>query len=264
MKSLCYNIIMNFKQVKVVTMIRMSKRLGVILFVSCISINSFAKSMEADVNAVPEYNYDDIPYYENEGSLLVKMRLNGVFAHAKQKNLPAPTVPQPLPIGEFVKNGYGGDISTTIFFNNYFATELSLGFNVLRTKNSVLSNVSYNYGVGATPGKSKPLYMIPATITGQFHMAPFGGIRPYVGLGYHGSYMITQSSGIKIRNGNGFVGQIGLDFYAKDDTVINLDIKQYYLNPKIVYKPSLVGNQNITSRTKLNPLVVSIGIGFSF
>ncbi len=255
---------MNCKQVKVVIMIRMSKMLGVIVFVSCISINSFAKCMEADVNAVPEYNCDNVPYYENEGSLLFKVRLNGMFAHATQKGLPAPTIPQPRPIGEFVKNGYGGDISTTIFFNNYFATELSLGFNLLRTKNSVLSNVSYNYSVGTTPGKSKPLYMIPATVTGQFHVAPFGGIRPYVGLGYHGSYMMTQSIGVKIRNGNGFVGQIGLDFYAKDDTVINLDIKQFYLKPKILYKPSLVGNQNITSRTKLNPLVVSIGIGFSF
>lgn len=249
-------------------MIRMAKKLGVILFVSCVSINSFAEStyndVNADINAEPKHDYDSVPYYENEGSLIVKMRLGGIFSSAKQKGLPAPKVSQPLPVGQFVKNGYGGDVSTTIFFNNYLATELSLGFNVLRTKNTALSNVSYNYGIAATPGKNKPLYMIPATFTGQFHVAPYGGIRPYVGLGYSGAYMITQSSGIKVRNGHGVVGQVGIDFYAKDDTLINLDIRQFYFNPKVVYKPSLVGNQNITSKIKINPLIISIGLGFSF
>lgn len=193
------------------------------------------------------------------------MRLGGIFSSAKQKGLPPPTSPQPVSVGEVVKNGYSGDASTTIFFNNYLATELSLGFNVLRTKYTSLANVAHNYGVDAKLGKNKPIYMIPATITGQFHIAPYGGIRPYIGLGYHGSYMLTQATtGPKIRNGHGAVGQIGVDFYAQDDTLINLDVKQFFLNPKLEYKPNLVGNKTVTSKVKLNPLIVSIGIGFTF
>jgi len=243
-------------------MTRIAKRLGVILFISSVSINSFAKSMYDDIDSAPDY--DSVPYYENEGSLVIKARLGGIFSDAKQKGLPAPTVPNPVSVGKLVKNGYGGDVSTSIYFNNYFATEFSLGFNVLSIKNTSLANVSYNYGVAAAPSKTKPLFMIPATFTGQFHVAPYGGIRPYIGLGYHGSYMLTQSRGIKVRNGHGMVGQIGIDFYAQDDTLINIDIRQFYLNPKIEYKPSLVGNQNVTSKIKINPLIVSIGLGFSF
>lgn len=238
------------------------KRLGIILFTLSVSINSFAKGMYDDINSGPDY--DSTPYYENEGSLVFKMRLGGIFSSSKQKGLPTPKASDPRPVGDFVKNGYGGDASTTIFFNNYLATELSLGFNVLPIKNTSLANVSYNYGVASTPKKRKPLYMIPATVTGQFHVAPYGGVRPYIGVGYHGSYMLTQSSGVKVRNGHGLVGQVGIDFYAKDDTLINIDVRQFYLNPKLEYKPSLVGTQNVTSKVKINPLIVSVGIGFTF
>ncbi|AFB20652.1 OmpW family outer membrane protein [Rickettsia canadensis] len=243
-------------------MLRIVKKLGVTLLVSSISMSSFAKSMYNDIDST-EY-YDSTPYYENEGSLVFKVRLGSIFSSAKQKGLPPPTSTQPVSVGEVAKNGYGGNASTTIFFNNYLATELSLGFNVLRTKYKAIANVAHNYGADTKLGKYKPIYMIPATITGQFHIAPYGGIRPYIGLGYHGSYMLTQATSLKIRNGHGAVGQIGVDFYAKDDTLINLDVKQFFLNPKLEYKPNLVGNKIVTSKVKLNPLIVSIGIGFTF
>lgn len=244
-------------------MTRIIKKIGIVLFVSCVSISSFAKSMYDDIDSAPDY--DSTPYYENEGSLVFKMRLGGVFSDAKQKGLPTPTSPQPVPVGAIAKNGYGGDASTTIFFNNYLATELSLGFNVLRTKYTSLASVAHNYGIDNVKlGKNKPIYMIPATITGQFHIAPYGGIRPYIGVGYHGSYMLTQATGLKIRNGHGAVGQIGIDFYAKDDTLVNIDVRQFFLNPKLEYKPNLVGNKTVSSKVKLNPLIVSVGIGFNF
>ena len=59
-------------------MLRIVKKLGIILFLSSISINSFAKSMYDDVDSAPDY--DSTPYYENEGSLVFKMRLGGVFS----------------------------------------------------------------------------------------------------------------------------------------------------------------------------------------
>ncbi|WP_341787314.1 OmpW family outer membrane protein [Rickettsia endosymbiont of Cantharis rufa] len=244
-------------------MTRIIKKIGIALLVSCVSISSFAKRMYDDIDPAPDY--DSTPYYENEGSLVFKVRLGGVFSDAKQKGLPTPTAPQPVTVGSIAKNGYGGDASTTIFFNNYLATELSLGFNALRTKYTSLASVAHNYGIDNVKlGKNKPIYMIPATITGQFHIAPYGGIRPYIGVGYHGSYMLTQATGLKIRNGHGAVGQIGIDFYAKDDTLVNIDVRQFFLNPKLEYKPNLVGNKTVTSKVKLNPLIVSVGIGFNF
>ncbi|WP_341793346.1 MULTISPECIES: OmpW family outer membrane protein [unclassified Rickettsia] len=243
-------------------MIRIVKKLGIFVFVACISINSFAKSTSYDdVDSTSNYDTD---YYENEGSLTFKVRLAGIQSSASQKNLPPPTSSTPVSVGKFVENGYGGDASTTIFFNSYLAAELSLGVNVLRTKYSSLGNIANNYGVNSDLGKRKDLYMIPATVTGQYHIAPYGGVRPYVGVGYHGSYLLTQSKVFKIKNGHGAVAQIGIDFYAKDDTLINLDVRQFFLSPKVTYKSNLVGTNNVTSKVKLNPLVISAGIGFNF
>ncbi|MFY9589258.1 OmpW family outer membrane protein [Rickettsia endosymbiont of Halotydeus destructor] len=240
-------------------MINIVKKLGIFVFIAGISVNSLAQATSHDDSS----NYDT-DYYENEGSLTFKVRLSGIQSSASQKGLPAPTSSTPVSVGKFVENGYGGDASTTIFFNNYFAAELSLGINLLRTKYASLTNIANNYNGNVEIGKRKDLYMIPGTVTAQYHIAPYGGIRPYIGAGYHGSYFYNQAKGFKIKNGHGAVAQIGVDFYAKDDTLINLDVRQFFLSPKVTYKPNLVGTNNVTSKVKLNPLVISAGIGFNF
>lgn len=244
------------------------------LSVSCVTTTSLAQVSlcdDQDINAPYETSY-----YKDEGGMSVKLRLSGILSHAGQKGLPAPLSGQQHdPVGKFVENGYGGDVSTTIFFNRYFGAELSLGFNVLRTKYSSLENIHKNYYISPTTpaptptpkhpfGKRRDVFMIPATVIGQFHIAPFGGIRPYVGIGYHASYLFTRSKGFKIKNGHGAVGQIGIDFYAKNDTMINIDVRQFFLKPKVIYKEVVVGKNHVTSKAKLNPLVISIGIGFNF
>ncbi len=200
----------------------------------------------------------DIDYVEEEGRLLFKIRGHGIYTHGKQKNLPPPIATNPSAVGSLIQNGFGADTATAIFFNDNIATELSLGFSLLRTKNSTIKSVLNNYNYTNDIGKRKDIYMIPLTVTGQYHIAPFGAIRPYVGGGYHGAYLFTKSKQIKIKNGHGLVVQAGVDFVAKDDTLITLDLRQYLLNTKVTYKNA----NNATSKIKLNPLLISAGIGF--
>lgn len=124
--------------------------------------------------------------------------------------------------------------------------------------------MAHNYGGNPKDvGKRKSLYMIPLTVTGQYHIAPFGAIRPYIGVGYHGAYFINKSKGCTVKNGHGAVLQLGVDLYAKDDTLINLDIKQYFLNTEVNYKSPLV-KKSVSSKVKFNPLMIAIGVGFRF
>jgi outer membrane protein len=242
-------------------MIRIVRNLGVALFAAFISVNSFAKSSLDDK---PSSLYDT-EYYENEGGMTFKVRLGGILSSAKQKGLPAPTVPHPVAVGKLAQNGYGGDASISIFLSNYFGIELSLGLNLLRTKYTSLANVAHNYGNNNDIGKRRNIFMVPATVTGQFHIAPYGGIRPYVGGGYHGAYAFSKAKSLKIKAGYGPVAQVGVDFYAKDNTLINLDVRQFFLSSNVTYKPYLVGgNNNVKSKVKFNPLVISAGIGFNF
>lgn len=238
-------------------MIKVTKKFGILLLVSCVSISSFANSDSTN-------NDYDADYYENEGNLVFKIRGGGIKSSAKQQGFPKATAKNPVSIGNFVENGYGFDASTSIFFASNVAAELSLGFNVLRTKNNSLKNVAYNYGGNpADVGKRKDLYMIPLTVTGQYHIAPFGAIRPYVGVGYHGAYMFSKSKGCTVKNGHGAVLQIGVDLYAKDDTLINLDVRQYFLKTTVDYKNSLI-KQPISSKVRFNPLMIAVGIGYRF
>ncbi len=239
-------------------MIKVIKKLGIFLLLSCISINSFAVE-DTDINS----NEGD--YYEKEGNLVFKLRASGIKTNGKQKEASSSTVPSPVDVGSFAEVGYGLDASTSIFFSPNIALELSLGVNVLRTKGAHLSKVASNNGGNVDAvGKKKEIYTIPVTLLGQYHIAPFGAIRPYVGAGYHGAYTLTRSKAFDIKSGFGPVLQVGIDFYAKDDTLINLDVRQYFLNTKIDYKKALVNNLPVSSTIKFNPLLISIGVGFKF
>ncbi len=243
---------------------RMAKKIGIFLFISSISLTSMANDLYAEVPT--NSKSDEAGYYENEGSLVFKVRARGISTDGKQSKLPATpkTVTNPTKIGHLVENGFGLDASTSVFFNSYIALELSVGVDLLRVKNSNISNIANNYGGNpANIGKKKDLYMVPLTATGQYHIAPFGAIRPYIGGGYHGAYMMTSAK-FKAKNACGPVIQAGIDFYAKDDTLITLDVKQYFLTNKVTYSTDIVNGQSVSSDTRINPLVVSIGIGFKF
>jgi outer membrane protein len=241
-------------------MMRVAKNFGILLFISFISINSFG----SDDDDLVKNDYD-ANYYEDEGHMVFKVRANGIKTEAKQKGLPSPTAANPVSIGGFVQNGYGVDAATSIFFSSNIAAEVSVGFDVLRTKNTNLANIANNYGGNpSNVGKRRDLYMIPLTVTGQYHIAPFGALRPYVGAGYAGAYFFSKNKGFKVKNTHGAVLQAGIDFYAKDDTLINLDIRQYFFRNNVTYKSRLVNNQSVSSKVKLNPLMVSVGVGFKF
>ncbi len=129
-------------------------------------------------------------YYDEKNTLLFKIR--GFYASpaAKSTNLPAPINPGTEKPGKITKMGYGFDSSMTIFVTDNIAAEISLGFSLYKTKKTILSQAASAYGtpVGKV-GKKNQIYMIPFTVTGQYHIAPFGGLSPYVGGGYSGTYM---------------------------------------------------------------------------
>jgi outer membrane protein len=237
----------------------------VIILTSSTSL-AIAKEEDSEPYSQSDSAYRDNDYdslYLNEGKLLFKARIQGIKSTGKQSSFSeVPIVAGQSPIGNFDKNGYGAETSTTIFFSSNFATELMLGFDVLRTKYSSLASVAANYAGKPPSGKGKQIYMIPLTMTIQYHIAPFGGIRPYIGAGYHGAYLFTNNKNFKIQSGYGPVIQAGADFFTKDDTFINLDIRQHFLKSKVNYKTPIIPNRSLSSKAKINPLFISVGIGF--
>jgi outer membrane protein len=208
------------------------------------------------------YNSD---YYEDEGDLLFKIRGFYLNTEAKLSKLPASISTSTKP-KSFAQSGYGVDGAVTYFFTKNIATELSLGLGVIRVKKAALASAAESFGTGTgDAGTRNDIIHIPASATVQYHVAPFGAIRPYVGGGYHGSFMHTRSKAIHTATGHGAVLQVGIDFISKDDTIFTFDVRQFFLKSKVKFKKGFLGTVgDIDSTVTWNPLVVSAGIGYKF
>ena len=204
-------------------------------------------------------------YYEDEGELLFKIRGFYLNTNAKLTKLPSSVANRPKP-KSFAQNGYGIDTATTYFFTDNIAAELSLGFGIIKVKSAALAGASSAYGNGGgNAGTKNEIYYIPATATAQYHIAPFGALRPYIGGGINGTFMHTRSKAIKTANGFGPVIQVGIDFMSKDDTIFTFDVRQYFLKSKVTFKKGFLNSDsNIGSTVVWNPIVISAGFGFKF
>lgn len=200
-------------------------------------------------------------YFEKDVNIAFKIQAFGALNSAKQKGLKTPTVSSPKDIGNLFSNGYGLNTITDIFLNNNFSAELSLGFELFKFNTSALSNIANNYE-GSNDSKKKSIYAIPFAITGKYHIAPFGGISPYVGAGYQAVYAISKPKACKVGMIHGPVLQAGVDLISKEDTTITFDIKNVFRKTKISYKNPLVKNE-FSSNVNMNSLIISLGVGFN-
>ncbi len=202
-------------------------------------------------------------------NIILKLRANFSFTDGKQTGLPAASsvrgVAAPQSTGKLLKGAYGVEGAATFFVTDHFAGEFASGISIYSGKRTTISAINYNYSNANKTNKKRNLYVVPTSLTLQYHIAPYGAIRPYVGGGYHYTYMIPRASEYKVKNGSGFVFQGGIDVAFKDDTYVNLDVKQYLLKTTVKYNTNFVtlpGGKQVTSKLKLNPVVIALGLGF--
>jgi outer membrane protein len=195
--------------------------------------------------------------------MIAKIKISGNISAGKQ-TLPPPTVDADnvLSVPSLLRNGSASEVAMDFFLNDNWAIEGSLGIIVYRTKSIALINIANNYGTTYS-GKRRDVYGIPITGTLQYHIAPYGALRPYVGVGMSYSYMRLKCSYFKMQNDSGPVVQAGIDFVFTDDSVITFDVKRHWLSPKIHYSSSFITNngEKIDSKVKINPTTISIGYG---
>jgi outer membrane protein len=232
------------------------------LAIVCLSTTAFSGSSLAG----DDY---DSNYYKDEGSILFKVRGSAILTKGKFKGLPARRNPAPnanaaISVPGLVSNGYGIDASTSVFFTNNIALELGLGIQDYKTSASSVSAISNNYSSKPTNNKKRNVYAVPMSLIMQYHIAPFGAIRPYVGAGWQYTWMLSKSQQFAISSAHGYALQAGVDFAMTDDTVISIDVKRYQLAPKVKFKRSLLGTSEMTTKVNINPVIISAGIGWKF
>jgi outer membrane protein len=115
--------------------------------------------------------------------------------------------------------------------------------------------------------------LIPATFTLKYHPMPEGAVRPYVGAGPTYFLFIKDKpgaaarglgvNGFKMDDAFGFALQAGVDVPVNDNgMIVTLDAKKYFVSTDAHWYVG--GTEVIRTKHKLDPWVLSAGVGFRF
>ncbi|MDX2050645.1 MAG: OmpW family outer membrane protein [Rickettsiaceae bacterium] len=207
---------------------------------------------------------------ELEGSV-IKFRALFDTMNSRQKGLPEPYTDfyakTPQKKDRLFSVGVGAEAAFDVFWTDNIAAEFVSGFRLLRERASTVNNIASNYNTAPEKRKRKDAYIIPSSAALQYHIAPYGAIRPYIGGGYHYTYMLERTNSYRIQNASGPLIQAGVDFVFKDDSYVNFDVKQYMLRTKVKYSTSFVTDKDgkhINTNMKLDPVSIGVGMGFRF
>jgi outer membrane protein len=109
----------------------------------------------------------------------------------------------------------------------------------------------------------KQTWVLPPIVSLQYHFMPKQRFSPYVGAGVN--YMIFYSGHdmngfhLKIKDGWGAALQVGADYAISGPWSANLDVKKVFFDTT-----ATDATAGVTSKVKLNPWVISAGVGYRF
>lgn len=173
----------------------------------------------------------------------------------------APTSNDPIVTSAGASTGLHTDISSSVV--------PSIGLSYFITDNvavEVIAATSHHTIKAQGPGTDVVVHktwVLPPTVSLQYHFAPKAQVSPYVGVG--ATYMLFYSG----KNRNGFtvdvdnnVGvslQAGADIAVNDRYSVNLDVKKMFFRTD-----AHINGGALYSRVKLDPWVLSAGVGYKF
>ena len=163
-----------------------------------------------------------------------------------------------------VNNGIAPEVDVT-----YMATD-HIGFELIAatTKHSASGRSGTTGGIG----KLASTWVLPPTLTLQYHLAPTGKIRPYVGAGVNYTVFYAEnasdalegalgSTKVRMSDSAGYALQAGVDVDIGPRTFLNVDVK--YIDIDTTARLTTAAGTNRV-RVSIDPLVIGVGVGMRF
>jgi outer membrane protein len=149
-----------------------------------------------------------------------------------------------------VTDSFIPEADLTYFFTDHIAVEAIAAV----TKHSVSNSVA---------GPVASVWLLPPTVTAQYHFDPNGPIRPYVGAGINYTFFYDAHSAlpnIGFKNNLGWAFQAGVDVPVGDGPYfLNFDVKKIFLNTTI-----RAAGGTVRASASLDPWLVGAGVGIRF
>ncbi|MDQ1231561.1 OmpW family protein [Sphingomonas sp. SORGH_AS_0879] len=149
----------------------------------------------------------------------------------------------------------------------YMATN-HLGFELIAS--TTKHSVSGVRGTTGSIGKLASTWVLPPTLTAQYHFMPTRHVRPYVGAGVNYTIFWNESASdglqaavgptkVHLKDSIGWAAQAGVDMDITRRVFLNLDIKYIDIDTTARLDNAALGRQRVN--VSLDPLVFGIGLG---
>lgn len=120
-------------------------------------------------------------------------------------------------------------------------------------------------GTIAGLGEIGRVWVLPPTLTLQYHFTNFGAFKPYVGAGATYAMFYSQDAAnaddLDVKDTFGGALQVGFDYMVNEHWGVNFDVKKLFLEPKY---DVTVGGTALTGKAKLDPWLIGTGITYRF
>ncbi len=196
--------------------------------------------------------------WAKQGDVLLRARAIMVAPNEKSSAI-LPAFP-----GEQVKvnNSVMPEVDVT-----YMATD-HIGFELIAatTKHSA-SGIS---GTTGSLGKLASTWVLPPTLTMQYHPIVDGHVRPYIGAGVNYTLFYSEKPSaalvaavgptkVHMSSSFGLAAQAGVDIDLSEKMFLNFDIKYIGIDTNARLNTTAAGVQRV--KINLDPIVVGVGIG---
>jgi len=198
------------------------------------------------------------PVQAAQGDVLVRVRGIMVVPNERSGSV-LPGFP-----GEKVKvdNSVMPEVDLTYMASDHIGFELIAA----TTKHSA----SGRSGTTGAIGRLASTWVLPPTLTAQYHFLPDGKVRPYVGAGVNYTLFYNEKASdalkgavgptrVHMSDSFGWAAQAGVDVDLTDRIFLNLDVKYIDMDTTARLSTTAAGVQTV--RVHLDPLVFGVGIG---
>ena len=173
-------------------------------------------------------------------------------------------------------NPLGGDVSIddsvvpeldiSYFLNDNIAFELILG---VTPHDVTATNVE---AVGGADVDIGDVWLLPPTLTAQYHFTNMGKFKPYVGAGLNYTLFFDEDAGpvadsIDYDASFGGALQAGFDFDFDGEQggwAFNFDVKKVWINTDVTVDFTSALGASVNADVDINPWIVGAGAGYRF
>ncbi|UEM04476.1 outer membrane beta-barrel protein [Skermanella rosea] len=165
-----------------------------------------------------------------------------------------------------IKTAGGVDTTLNTRLGNAYVPEVDVSYFITDNIALELIAATTKHDVDASNGLDLgSVWLLPPTLTAQYHFAPKERFSPYVGAGVNYTIFYNEKKGalrsISYEDGFGFALQAGIDYAISGPWSLNVDVKKLWLSTDV--KANL-GGTALKADVDINPWIFGVGLGYRF